>query len=61
MKFEKHQKKNQVHRSYILKVIASQSLVKTLFLNKTEKENGSGEIRFREKKTYFRGFTFSLN
>ena len=38
MKFEKHQKKNQVHWSCILKVIASQSLVKTLFLNKTEKK-----------------------
>ena len=37
MKFERGRKKNQLIRSFILKVIAGQSLVKTLFLIKPEK------------------------
>ena len=49
MKFERGRKKNQLIWSFILKVIAGQSLVKTLFLNKTRKENVSGEIRFRSR------------
>ena len=49
MKFERGRKKNQLIWSFILKVIASQSLVKSLFLNKTRKENVSGEIRFRSR------------
>jgi len=43
MKFERGRKKNQLIWSFILKVIASQSLVKSLFLNKTRKENDSEE------------------
>ena len=49
MKFERGRKKNQLIWSFILKAIASQSLVKSLFLNKTRKENVSGEIRFRSR------------
>ena len=49
MKIERGRKKNQLIWSFILKVIASQSLVKSLFLNKTRKENVSGEIRFRSR------------
>jgi hypothetical protein len=52
MKFERGRKKNQINRSFILKVIASQSSGQNLILNKTEKENGSGGIRFPEQKTY---------
>ena len=37
MKFERGRKKNQLIWSFILKVIAGQSLVKTLFLIKPEK------------------------
>ena len=37
MKFERGRKKNQLVWSFILKVIASQSLVKSVFLNKTRK------------------------
>ena len=43
MKFERGRKKNQLFWNFILKVIASQSLVKPLFLNKTRKENDSEE------------------
>ena len=43
MKFERGRKKNQLIWSFILKDIASQSLVKVLFLIKPEKENVSGE------------------
>ena len=49
MKFERGRKKNQLFWSFILKVIASQSLVKPLFLNKTRKENDSEGIRFRSR------------
>ena len=38
IEFEKQQKKNQINWTYILKVIASQSLVNSVFLNKTEKK-----------------------
>ena len=44
MKFERGRKKNQLIWSFILKVIASQSLVKVLFLMKTRKENVSGGL-----------------
>ena len=37
MKFERGRKKNQLIWSFVLKDIASQSLVKTLFLIKLEK------------------------
>ena len=47
MKFERGRKKNQFIWSFILKVIAGQSLVKTLFLIKPEKKTIRGEIRFR--------------
>ena len=49
MKFERGRKKNQLIWSFILKVIAGQSLVKTMFLNKTRKENVSRGIRFRSR------------
>ena len=49
MEFEKGRKKNQLIWSFILKVIAGQSLVKSLFLNKTRKENVSRGIRFRSR------------
>ena len=49
MKFERGRKKNQLIWSFILKVIASQSLVKSLFLNKTTKENDSEGIHFRSR------------
>ena len=44
MKFERGRKKNQLIWSFILKDIASQSLVKILFLNKTEKEKKTFRI-----------------
>ena len=47
MKFERGRKKNQLIWSFILKVIAGQSLVKSLFLNKTRKEK-----RFRRKYAF---------
>ena len=43
MKCERGRKKNQLIWSFILKDIASQSMVKVLFLIKPEKENVSGE------------------
>ena len=50
MKFERGRKKNQLVWSFILKVIAGQSLVKLcVFLNKTRKENDSEGIRFRSR------------
>ena len=49
MKFGRGRKKNQLFWSFILKVIASQRLVKLLFLNKTRKENDSEGIRFRSR------------
>ena len=53
MKFERGRKKNQLIWSFILKDIASQSLVKVLFLIKPEKENVSGEntLSNRGKRT----------
>ena len=42
MKFERGRKKNQLIWRFILKYIASQSLVKVLFLIKPEKENVTG-------------------
>ena len=50
MKFERGRKKNQLIWSFILKVIASQ----TLFLIKPEKEDVSGEIRFRSRGNVLR-------
>ena len=50
MKFERGRKKNQLIWSFILKDIASQRLVKVLFLNKTRKENVSGA--FEAEETY---------
>ena len=61
MKFERGRKKNQLFWSFILKVIASQSLVKPLFLNKTRKENDSEEIRFRSRGDALGSYAPSLN
>ena len=53
MKFERGRKKNQLIWSFILKVIAGQSLVKTLFLIKPEKGKRFGvEYAFEAEKTY---------
>ena len=53
MKFERGRKKNQLIWSFILKDIASQRLVKVLFLNKTRKENVSGgKYAFEAEETY---------
>ena len=53
MKFERGRKKNQLIWSFILKDIASQSLVKSLFLIKTRKEKRfGGEYFFETEKTY---------
>ena len=60
MEFERGRKKNQLIWSFILKVIAGQSLVKTLFLNKTRKENVSRGIRFRGRGDVLCGYTLSL-
>ena len=49
MKFERGRKKNQLIWSFILKDIAGQSLVKSLFLIKTRKKNVRDRIRFRSR------------
>ena len=56
MKFERGRKKNQLIWSFILKVIASQSLVKSLFLNKTRKENDSEGNTLSQQRKRTRGF-----
>ena len=61
MKFERGRKKNQLIWSFILKVIASQRLVKVLFLNKTRKENDSGENTLSKQRRRTRDFALSLN
>ena len=61
MKFERGRKKNQLIWSFILKVIASQTSVKVLFLNKTRKENVLEEIRFRSRGNVLRTSAPSLN
>ena len=61
MKFERGRKKNQLIWSFILKVIASQSLVKSLFLNKTRKENDSEENTLSQSRRRTREFAPSLN
>ena len=60
MEFERGGKKNQLIWSFILKVIASQSLVKPLFLNKTRKENDSEENTLSQSRRRTRGFAPSL-
>ena len=53
MKIERGRKKNQLIWSFILKVIASQSLVKSLFLIKTRKRKRFGEeYAFEAEETY---------
>ena len=53
MKFERGRKKNQLIWSFILKVIAGQSLVKTLFLIKPEKRKTlRGEYAYAAEETY---------
>ena len=55
MKFERGRKKNQLMWGFILKDIASQSLVKVLFLIKSEKGNvsgGGGKYAFEAGDTY---------
>ena len=61
MKFERGRKKNQLIWSFILKAIASQSLVKLCFLNKTRKRKTlRGKYAFAaEKRT--RGLAPPLN
>ena len=61
MKFERGRKKNQLIWSFILKDIASQRSVKLMFLNKTRKENVSGEIRFRRRGDVLGTYAPSLN
>ena len=56
MKFERGRKKNQLIWSFILKDIASQSLVKVLFLIKLEKENVSGENTLSQHRRRTPGF-----
>ena len=60
MKFERGRKKNQLIWSFILKVIASQYLVKSLFLNKTRKENDSEENTLSQSRRRTREFAPSL-
>ena len=60
MKFERGRKKNQLIWSFILKDIASQGLVKVLFLNKTRKENASGKNTLSKQRRHTRAFTLSL-
>ena len=50
MKIERGRKKNQLIWSFILKDIASQSLVKVLFLIKPEKENVSGKNTLSQQR-----------
>ena len=53
MKFEEGRKKNQLIWSFILKVIASQRLVKLLFLKENQKRKRFGEeYAFEIEKTY---------
>ena len=62
MEFERGRKKNQLIWSFILKVIAGQSLVKTLFLNKTRKRKTlRGEYAFGVGETYSVGIRLHLN
>ena len=62
MKFERGRKKNQLIWSFILKVIAGQSLVKTLFLIKPEKGKRCGEeYVFKAEVTYSGALRFHLN
>ena len=60
MQFERGRKKNQLIWSFILKVIASQRLVKLLFLNKTRKENDSEENTLSQSRRRSREFAPSL-
>ena len=50
MKFERGRKKNQLIWSFILKVTAGQSLVKSLFLIKTRKRKRSGENTLSQQR-----------
>ena len=61
MKFERGRKKNQLIWSFILKVIASQSLVKSQFLNKTRKENVSRGNTLSKQRRRTLDFALSLN
>ena len=61
MKFERGRKKNQLIWSFILRDIASQSLVTVLFLIKLEKENVSGENMLSKQRRRTRNFAPSLN
>ena len=61
MKFERGRKRNQLIWSFILKDIASQRLVKVLFLNETRKENVSGENTISKQRRRTRDFALSLN
>ena len=60
MKFERGRKKNQLIWSFILKDIASQRLVKVLFLNKTRKENASGENTLSKQRRRTPDFALPL-
>ena len=52
MKFERGRRKNQLIWSFILKDIASQRLVKVLFLIKPEKKTLRGKYAFEAEETY---------
>jgi hypothetical protein len=51
MEFKRGRKKNQINRSFILKDMPSQSLVKVLFLIKTRKrKTHRSRIRFQRRE-----------
>ena len=60
MKFERGGKKNQLIWSFILKVIAGQSLVKTLFLIKPEKGKRFGRNTLSQQRKGTREYAPSL-
>ena len=60
MKFERGRKKNQLIWSFILKVIASQRLVKLLFLNKTRKGKRFSRNTLSRQRKRTREFAPSL-
>ena len=61
MKFERGRKKNQLIWSFILKVIASQSLVNSVFKIKPEKGKRFEGNTLTQQGKRIRGFAPSLN
>ena len=60
MKFERGRKKNQLIWSFILKDIASQRLVKVLFLIKPEKKTFRGKNTLLKQRRRTRDFALPL-